>query len=64
MIRFNDGISFDTSGSPRITRRHDGLYVVGLGQLCAVDTYEEGRRLIQEMLEMCGANNAKPSRNG
>jgi hypothetical protein len=48
-LEFSDGVSFDTSGPYRIERRHDGLYVVGHGFLCAVDDREEGEKLIDEL---------------
>jgi len=36
MIKFTDGVQFDTSGEPRCERRADGLYVVGNGMLIPV----------------------------
>jgi len=47
MIKFSDGVTFNTSGKCRIENRHDGLYVVGNGILCSVDSYEEGQSLIK-----------------
>ena len=41
-LRFNDGVSFDTSGPYRIERRRDGLYFVGGDMLCPIGSYEEG----------------------
>ncbi len=49
MLRFSDGVSFDTSGPLRITRRHDGYYVVGENMLIPVEDREEGRKVIEEM---------------
>lgn len=49
MIKFNDGMEFETSGDYRIVRKRDGLYVVGQGFLCPVDTYEEGEKLIKSL---------------
>lgn len=49
MIRFNDGVSFDTSGPPRVTRRRDGVYVVGGGMLVPCDSVEEANALVKEM---------------
>jgi hypothetical protein len=49
MIEFSDGMKFDTSGEYRIEARLDGLYVVGRGMLCPVDSREEGERLIAEL---------------
>jgi hypothetical protein len=48
-LGFSDGVSFDTSGEMRIESRHDGLYVVGGGMLMAVNSYEEGKALIERM---------------
>ena len=48
-LDFNDGVSFETSGELRIERRRDGLYVVGGGMLCAVDTHEEGKAVIEKL---------------
>lgn len=49
-LRFSDGENFDTSGDTyRITRRSDGLYVIGRGFLCAVGSRQEGRELIAEL---------------
>ena len=45
-LRFNDGLSIGTSGPYRIVRERDGLYVVGYGMLCAVESREEGEQLI------------------
>lgn len=50
IMKFNDGIEFNTDGPLRIERRRDGYYVVGKGGLCPVDSYEDGRRWI-ELLE-------------
>lgn len=47
MLRFSDGMSFNTDGPLRITRRSDGLYVVGNGMLIPIDSVEEGREIIQ-----------------
>jgi len=60
-LRFSDGMEFNTSGPLRITRRSDGLYVVGNGMLCAVDSPEEGRELIQRERER---TNTKLRRDG
>lgn len=42
MLRFSDGMTFDTSGTPRIVSKSDGLYVVGGGWLIPIDSVEEG----------------------
>ena len=49
MLKFSDGMTFDTSGPLRIERRSDGLYVVGNGMISAVETREEGDALIKEL---------------
>jgi hypothetical protein len=49
MLHFSDGVSIDTSGEYRIIRKPDGLYVVGHGFLCAVDSYAEGKALIADL---------------
>lgn len=50
-IKFNDGVEFDTSGDYRIVRKSDGLYVVGRGMLCPVDSYEEANELLEQLRE-------------
>lgn len=47
-IGFSDGVQFNTQGDYRIEQRFDGLYVVGQGLLCAVDSQEEGEAMIAE----------------
>lgn len=49
MIKFSDGVTFNTSGKCRIENRPDGLYVVGNGILCSVDSYKEGYALIKSI---------------
>lgn len=48
-MRFNDGMTFDTSGPLRVTRRRDGYYVTGQGMLIPVEDRQEGRDLIKQM---------------
>jgi len=48
-LSFSDGVTFETSGKYRIERRRDGLYVVGKGMLCPVDSVLEGREFIAEL---------------
>jgi len=48
-LKFNDGVQFDPSGELRVEKRHDGLYVVGEGMVCAVETREEGEELIKKL---------------
>ena len=49
ILRFSDGMSFDTSGELRVVRKHDGLYVVGNGMLIPVDSHQEAREIMAEM---------------
>ena len=46
---FSDGMTFDTSGPLRLTKRRDGWYVIGRGMLLPVDSAEEGRAIIAQM---------------
>ena len=48
MLRFSDGMNFDTSGPLRAVRKSDGWYVVGGGMLCPVDSYQEAQEMIAE----------------
>lgn len=48
---FTDGMEMKTSGPYRIIEETDGLYVVGNGLLCAVDTRAEGEKMISDLLE-------------
>jgi len=48
-LRFNDGISFDTSGPLRIICKRDGMYVVGEGMMVPVRDQDEGVQLIENM---------------
>ena len=48
MLRFNDGMNFDTSGPLRLTRRSDGWYVIGKGMLVPVADATEGREFIEK----------------
>ena len=49
MLRFSDGIQFDTNGELRVECRSDGCYVVGEGMLVPVSDRKEGEELIQEL---------------
>ena len=49
MLRFSDGMTFDTSGPLRLECRSDGWYVVGGGRLIPVKDAEEGQRRIAAM---------------
>lgn len=49
MLRFSDGMEFDTSGELRVECRSDGCYVVGQGMLVPVSDRKEGEEVIQEL---------------
>ncbi len=49
MLRFNDGMEFDTAGPLRLEKRRDGWYVVGEGFMMAVDTPTEGLEIIDSL---------------
>ena len=49
MLKFSDGMSFDTQGKPRISSQSDGLYVVGNGMLIPINSREEGQQIIEQM---------------
>lgn len=48
-ITFSDGEKFATDGDLRIERRRDGLYLVGHSMLIPIDSWAEGRAMIEEM---------------
>ena len=45
-LRFNDGITIDTSGTLRIIKKVDGYYVIGRGLSCPVSSIKEGHEVI------------------
>jgi hypothetical protein len=51
-LRFNDGIDVDTSGEYRVMVMHDGVYVVGCGQMIPVHDREEAYQTIAELKEL------------
>jgi len=57
-LRFSDGMEFDLSGDLRIVHRRDGWYVVGRGMLVPVADREEGDRMVAEMNDRGGDDNA------
>ena len=50
-LEFSDGISFETSGKPRIESRFDGWYVVGGGSLIPVSSRREAEATLREALQ-------------
>ena len=49
IIRFTDGVEFDTSGDYRIELRDDGFYIVGRGLLMPVADIIEGEWMLREL---------------
>mgnify|MGYP001283900713 CR=1 FL=1 len=49
MLRFNDGITIDTSGPLRTMRLSDGWYVVGDGLLMAADDREDAELIVADL---------------
>jgi hypothetical protein len=51
-------MEFDLSGDLRVVHRRDGWYVVGRGMLIPVADREESDRLVAEMNNRGGSNDA------
>ena len=51
MLKFSDGMEFDTTGKLRLECRSDGWYVVGQGMLMPVDNRQEGEEVIRELTD-------------
>lgn len=49
MIKFSDGMEFNTQGELHTEKRKDGWYVVGNGMLIPVETKEEGEETIRKL---------------
>ena len=47
-LKFSDGMTFNLSGPLRVELRSDGYYVVGQGMMMAVDTLEQGQKVIAD----------------
>ena len=45
-LKFSDGETFNLSGPLRVELRSDGYYVLGQGMMMAVDTLEQGQKVI------------------
>jgi hypothetical protein len=50
ILKFSDGMEFDTSGPLRKTKRSDGWYVIGNGMLIPVPDPEEADEVIKDIL--------------
>jgi len=51
MLRFDDGVNIDTRGEYKVILLKDGYYVVGHGMCIPVDSYEEGKQMIESLKE-------------
>lgn len=49
ILKFSDGMEFDTSGPLRTEEREDGWYVIGNGILVPVDSQEDGNEYIKKI---------------
>ena len=47
-LKFSDGETFNLSGPLRVELRSDGYYVLGQGMMMAVDTLEQGQKVIAD----------------
>ena len=56
-LRFNDDVTINMDGPLRITRKRDGLYVVGEGMCMPIDDREEGKQIIKELTEIKNKSN-------
>ena len=48
-IKFMDGMEIKIDGEYRVTRKSDGLYVVGHGMCIPVDDAEEAEELLENL---------------
>ncbi len=48
-LKFSDGMTFDLSGDLRVEFRSDGYYVLGQGMMMAVNTLEQGKKIIADI---------------
>jgi hypothetical protein len=54
-LKFTDGMEIETGGGEyTVIAKSDGLYVVGRGMCCPVNTREEGDALIKELTKGSG----------
>ena len=61
MLKFSDGEEFDLSGELRVELRSDGYYVLGQNMMMAVDTLEQGQKVIAD--KMAGKKYYNVNRN-
>jgi len=48
---FSDGVEIETGGDYEIKQLKDGWYVLGKGLLIPVDSEEDGKRILREILQ-------------
>jgi hypothetical protein len=48
-IKLTDGMEVQIDGEYRVTRKSDGLYVVGHGMCIPVDDDEEAKELLEQL---------------
>ena len=49
-LKFSDGEEFDLSGPLRVELRYDGYYVLGENMMMAVNTLEQGEKVIADKI--------------
>jgi hypothetical protein len=49
-LKFSDGEEFDLSGPLRVELRYDGYYVLGENIMMAVNTLEQGEKVIADKI--------------
>lgn len=49
-VKFNGGVEIKNSGPLTIIKKEDGFYVVGDDLVCAVESVEEGQKLIRDLI--------------
>jgi hypothetical protein len=47
-LKFSDGETFNLNGPLRVELRSDGYYVLGQNMMMAVDTLEQGQKVIAD----------------
>ena len=49
MLRFSVGVNINTQGEHRVIHLKDGYYVVGHGMCCPVNSFEEGKKIMESL---------------
>jgi hypothetical protein len=50
ILKFSDGTEFNTSGPLRAIEEYDGWYVIGQGYLIPVDSEEDAKARIKQLM--------------